>query len=681
MFVGRVDERKRLAAEVRPGQVVTLTGVGGVGKTRLALETAHALAGEHPDGAWWCDLTPIDGPDGLAVAVAAMLAVNLQSEMTAIAAIVDALRGRRAVVVFDNCEHLLDGAAALIDAVVRYCPHVSVLATSREPLGVDAERVWPVRPLDPDLEGVELFLDRAVAADATFVPGEDRAVLVQLCRHVDGIPLAIELAAARVRSMAPEELLARLDDRFRLLRGGTRGGLERHRTLGATLDWSYGLLDEREQRLLDCLGVFSGAFDLAAVEQICTEDRSDTFEAIDLLASLVDKSMVVAERTPAGTRYRLLETVRHYCEAHAFDRGELEGLRHRHLQHYVAVAERGFAGWLDDYGSGRSLLDRDWDNLRAATQHALTRRATETLERLFAALSWPASYALSYEVGDWAQQAVDAGCAGPATFGTAATMAAIIGRFDEGERLARGGIAVATHPLAPATWMCWVGLMQGLSRAGWTTEADEAVKAGHQTAKEAIGDWGDGFFSAMRAFRECRNDPEAAAGHARHAEAIANAKGNVLLTVDVLHLLGVYHALNGDFTRGTDSARRALTLADSLHLPRSRDGARNTLAQLVILSDPSQLTHEVSDAITGAISERLWYDLWPTIRMLARWCGRHGQRELATVIVGHLDANHLAPARGQTLDELRSQPGADRLLEHGARLDRDELAAHILERL
>ena len=208
--------------------------------------------------------------------------------------------------VFDNCEHLLDAAVELIDQLMTKCPTVAALATSREPLGVGPEHVWRVRSLDPESEGVELFVERATAADGSFTM-EDRAVVVELCRHLDGIPLAIELAAARVRSMSPAEVLGRLGDRFKLLRGGARGGLDRHRTLAATLDWSYSLLGEQEATVLDRLAVFAGSFDLAAAEQVCSDDIADEADVADLVASLVDKSMVAAERLPAGTRYRLLE--------------------------------------------------------------------------------------------------------------------------------------------------------------------------------------------------------------------------------------------------------------------------------------------------------------------------------------------------------------------------------------
>ena len=256
--------------------MVTLTGVGGVGKTRLATEAARAAAGEFPDGVWLCELAPVADPDAVAHAVATTLAVRRQEGLSMLDSVVDALRGRRLLLILDNCEHVLDAAAELARRVTASCPTVALLATSREPVGVAAERVWAVPSLDAAVEGVELFCDRAAAADAAFSPTEaDRAVIAAICGRLDGIPLAIELAAARVRSMTPSELAGRLDDRFRLLRGGRRGGLERHQTLRATVQWSHQLLTGQERALFDRLAVFAGGFDLDSAEAVCADDTID----------------------------------------------------------------------------------------------------------------------------------------------------------------------------------------------------------------------------------------------------------------------------------------------------------------------------------------------------------------------------------------------------------------------
>ena len=328
-------------AELPARPMVTLTGVGGVGKTRLATEAARAAAGEFPDGVWLCELAPVADPDAVAHAVATTLAVRRQEGLSMLDSVVDALRGRRLLLILDNCEHVLDAAAELARRVTASCPTVALLATSREPVGVAAERVWAVPSLDAAVEGVELFCDRAAAADAAFSPTEaDRAVIAGICGRLDGIPLAIELAAARVRSMTPTELAGRLDDRFRLLRGGRRGGLERHQTLRATVQWSHQLLTGQERALFDRLAVFAGGFDLDSAEAVCADDTIDPLDVGDLLAALVDKSMVVADRHGPRTRYRLLETLRQYGEERLAEDGELAPLRDRHLDHYVATARQ-----------------------------------------------------------------------------------------------------------------------------------------------------------------------------------------------------------------------------------------------------------------------------------------------------------------------------------------------------
>jgi len=589
-FVGRVEDLKRLAADVGPRRVVTLTGVGGVGKTRLALETAEGLSPSFADGVWWCDLAPLDDPGGLVAAVAATLGIALQAEHTPIDAIVDGLRGRNALVVFDNCEHLLDTVPSLIKAVGAGCAAVAVLATSREPLGVAGERVWPVRSLDPETDGVELFIDRASAADATFTPG-DRAVLVELCRHLDGIPLAIELAAARVRVMSPAEILERLGDRLRLLRGGARGGLDRHRTLATTLDWSYGLLSPTERALLDRLAVFAGSFDLAAVEAVCTDDVVDALDVVDLVSSLVDKSMVVAERSSTGTRYRLLETVRHYTENHLAQQDGLGELRDRHLEHYLEVAEAALIRYLNDYTSGRVVFDREWDNLRAATNHALARRDSEVLARMFAALGLYPGSALRFEVLDWARQAAEIPDARPATFGMAASLAATFGRFDEGVRLAEAGIAAAPSSLDPQTQQCWTALFISRERTDNYGLAYEAAAAAHQTSSALWGEYADGFWSAVLAVMGTVPDtaPDDAARWAQRAETLIASRRNPSLSAHVLAVLATYYERAGDPDRGIAYCREALAVAEEHDIARSRNLARIALARLLasILGPPA----------------------------------------------------------------------------------------------
>ena len=329
-MVGNVVDLQRRVANLARARVVTLTGPGGVGKTRAAIEIGWLVVDEFIDGVWLVELGPIGDVGLVFTGIAAALGVHPQPGMTVVDSIVDWCYGRRMLLVLDNCEHVLDPVAEIVAAVVTRSSTVTIVATSREPLGVDGEIVVRIPSLE-EIYGIELFVLRAMAADSSFEPTDvDSETIAEICRRLDGIPLAIELAAARIRSLTPTELLARLDDRFRLLRGA-RGGLERHQTLRATVAWSYQLLDTNARLLFDRLSVFAGSFDLAAAEAICAGDGLDDADIIDLLGDLVDKSMVLAIRSERGTRYRLLETLRQYAEERLDDCGATARLRDAHL--------------------------------------------------------------------------------------------------------------------------------------------------------------------------------------------------------------------------------------------------------------------------------------------------------------------------------------------------------------
>jgi predicted ATPase len=680
-FVGQVEDLKRLVAAVGVGSVVTLTGVGGVGKTRLALEAATTLRTEFADGAWWCDLAALEDPGSLVGAVAATLSIAMQAGLTPTDSVVDWLSGRSLLVVLDNCEHLLDAAAELVDAVLAACPSISVLATSREPLGLDGEQVWPVRSLDPDLEGVQLFLERAIAADASFTPGDDRAVLVELCRHLDGIPLAIELAAAKVRAMSPNEVLDRLGDRFRLLRGGARGGMDRHRTLTATLDWSYGQLPPDQRQLLDRLCVFAGNFDLAAVKEVCMTEVVDDIDVLDAMTSLVDKSMVVAERHSLGTRYRLLETVRQYGEGHAATMGELADLRVRHLQYYLGVVEAAAAAWFHDYIRGKEVFDREWDNIRAATQTALANSDSHALGRIFTGIGTPAVQGLRWEVGDWADAAIELDDAHVAAFGTAAVFSGIFGDYERCEALARAGMSVASDASYDELLTCRTALYIGLARSGQMDLALEVLRAVQRAAMEVGDPYGDALSSSTYALRALATDPAGVAAYAQRSETLIAAYRHAVLRSEVLGNLSRYYALVGDASRGIDYCRENIALAEEHQLPRGVHHARNALAQLLMRTETEDPIPALREAISGASHARSWYDLWPTMLILAEYWMTRNQPDAAAVLVGYLDSHHLITVNDTTRELLGSSPDVRLAQEQGARLDRDQLVAFVLEHL
>ncbi|MCJ7672422.1 MAG: adenylate/guanylate cyclase domain-containing protein, partial [Acidimicrobiia bacterium] len=423
-FVGRDKELGKIADALRSAPLVTLTGVGGVGKTRLAVQVAAQVLPHYPDGAWLCELATADSPDTLIQVVASALAVPSRSGMDLAQAVVEYLRPKHLLLVLDNCEHLLDPAGDLADRIVEMCPNVRLLATSREGLAVDGEQVIPLRslPLPGEhadagaieaADAVQLFVERARAAQADFsVAASDLAAVAEICRRLDGMPLAIELAAARAVAMSPSEIASLLDERFRLLTGGRRSAVERHQTLRATVDWSYGLLEERQRLVFDRLGVFAGTFDGAAATAVVGVEGIERFDVLDALTDLVAKSMVVAERTDDGTtRYHLLETLRQYAREQLDETGAADDWRRRHAEHYAAfAADSGTALLGPDEIAWRHRLIEDADNLRAAVTWALDRDDEPDVRigfRIVAALHIEAAMRRASGVSAWAARALE----------------------------------------------------------------------------------------------------------------------------------------------------------------------------------------------------------------------------------------------------------------------------------
>lgn len=326
-FVGREREVADLRRLVEDTRLLTLTGAGGSGKTRLALAVAREVVGRFEDGAWWVELAPLSDPELVPQAVGSALGVEETPGRALSEAIVEDLRTRYALLILDNCEHLMGACAALADTLLRACPNLKILATSREALNIGGEREWIVPPLslpDPgrgaDIEELRrygaawLFLERAKGAVPSFeLAGENAPAVARLCRRLDGIPLAIELAAARTKVLSVGQILGRLEDSLKLLTGTDRAAPERQRTLRGTLDWSYELHGEQERKLFGRLSVFAGGWTLEAAEFVGSGGDIEGEEILDLLSGLVDKSMVVAEvGTGDSPRYRLLEPVRQY---------------------------------------------------------------------------------------------------------------------------------------------------------------------------------------------------------------------------------------------------------------------------------------------------------------------------------------------------------------------------------
>jgi predicted ATPase/class 3 adenylate cyclase len=378
-FIGREHDVERVASALVESRSVTLTGVGGVGKTRLALQVAAEVVPRFAHGAWLVELGGLTDPDGLEGAVAAALGVGPQPFQELGTTLLNFIRERRMLLLLDNCEHLLDAAARFADRALRDAAELTVLATSREALGLAGERVCGVPPLElpssapgaapsEACASVALFVDRARAARAEFALGQDTwPSVAQICARLDGIPLAIELAAARIRSMGAGEILQRLDQRFQLLTGGMRQSADRHQTLRRAIDWSYDLLTPAEQTLLQRLAVCAGGFDLAAAEAIGPYAGADRWETDDLLARLVERSLVVLDDAGRRTRYRMLETIRDYAVERLVDARGADDARAAHAEYFARFAQVAGAGLRGaDEVAWVVAIERELDNLDTA---------------------------------------------------------------------------------------------------------------------------------------------------------------------------------------------------------------------------------------------------------------------------------------------------------------------------
>lgn len=377
-IIGRRRELDELAAAVRSSRLVTITGTGGVGKTRISIELADENQDAFPDGVYFVDLSTVM-TGGVVQAIAAAMELSEEAGRTLQASLASAIGSRRMMLILDNCEHLFDESARLAQSLLAHSANLCLVATSRQPLGIVGEITRPLASLaapesqmhiEPDeaikFDAVRLFVDRAEASLPAFrLTAENSACVSEICRRLDGIPLALELAAARIRLLSPAQIAARLHDRFRLLTGGNRVALPRQQTLRALIDWSYDLLSEDEQKLLESLSIFVGGWNLEAAEAVCGGD-----EVLDALTLLVDKSLVIVEDGREERRYRLMESVREYAREKLSAQDDLPGIQARHLDHYLTLAEeadRGMRGpqqidWL-------RRVDRDHDNMRSALDY------------------------------------------------------------------------------------------------------------------------------------------------------------------------------------------------------------------------------------------------------------------------------------------------------------------------
>jgi len=397
-FIGREKEISEIKQSLMIHRLVTLTGVGGTGKTRLALQVAADLLDQFPHGTWFVEFAPLNQPDLIPQTILAFIGISEQPGLTALQQLDEYLHHKKLLLILDNCEHLLQACAEVVNSLLSHSSTLTIMATSREAFGISGEVIWHVPSLSlPDIkqstdlehlsryEAVQLFIERATLVQPHFqVTKENAPAIAQICFRLDGIPLALELAAARVRTLGVDQINKRLDDRFRLLTGGSRTALERHQTLRATIDWSYNLLSENERILLCRLSVFVGGCDLEAAEQVCAGSNDiSSSDVLDLLTHLVDKSLVILE----GSRYRMLETTRHYAIEKWKGSGVEESAQNDHLAYFLQLAEEAEGQLIGpDQAQWLNRLEREHDNFRSALRWCMESGKGEEAARIAGAL-------------------------------------------------------------------------------------------------------------------------------------------------------------------------------------------------------------------------------------------------------------------------------------------------------
>jgi predicted ATPase len=448
-FVGREEQTTRLAAAVLDHRLVTLTGAGGVGKTRLAAKVAATIADRFSDGAWLVELAPTSNPATVPTLLANVLSVTASPGSSVTESVVDALKGKTLLIVLDNCEHVIDATSELVETILRNTESVSILATSREDLGIAGERLWPVPTLDVtsgvDSEAVKLFIDRARAVNPQFdlVPGTDDVdAVTAICRDLDGLALAIELAAARMVSMTPQDVAARLDDRLQVL-GSSRRGMPHHRTLRQTVAWSYDLLDDDERALLERCAVFANGFDLDSAVAIC--DEWDEFTILDLLDSLVRKSLLTADIGRGRSRYHMLETIRQFAEEQLDASGWTDRVRRAHAEHFARRSETMWDLWCSpSQRDAIDWVDDEFAELRAGFRWAAEHGDTELAAKIASHTAMLSFVLQRFEPIAWVEEILEAATDAdlrqlPRAF-TAASICALTGGQDTAIRYAQTAV-------------------------------------------------------------------------------------------------------------------------------------------------------------------------------------------------------------------------------------------------
>ncbi|HEY4846077.1 MAG TPA: tetratricopeptide repeat protein, partial [Candidatus Dormibacteraeota bacterium] len=580
-FVGRTRELTRAAELLKTTRLLTLTGPGGSGKTRLALHLAADLLDRYPDGVWLVELAPVTDPAAVGPTVAAALHIGERPGRPAVDTIIAPLRSRQLLLVLDNCEHLIAACADLADAVLHACPRLTILATSREGLNVPGESLMPVPslrvpagdtlpPLDElrHYEAIGLFVDRSAAHQPAFTLTEENANdVVRICRRLDGVPLALELAAARVRVLSVAQVASRLDDRFRLLTGGGRTVVARQQTLRALIDWSYDLLSEPERVLLRRLSIFVRGWSLEAAEAVCSGDGIAREAILELLAHLVDKSLVLMQDRRGIARYGMLETIREYANEKLVDSGEVRAVRRQHFQHFFqAAVDRPL--WASAGDTMPVDFGVDYENMRAALDWIQSEPNTIDQELLIAgSLIGPAS--VRGRVGELRQILADALARSDPeaqTLGRArallasATLATMQGDFNVVAPLAEESVRLL-RALGQKRDLAFALIMVARATMPDVEASARAMRESRELLEELGDHWGLGMLLFnMADAAMTRGEYDAARSGHTEALALFRKHGNVLLSALPLLSLGRLACAGGDYVRARALVEEALAI-------------------------------------------------------------------------------------------------------------------------
>ncbi|MDP3983886.1 MAG: adenylate/guanylate cyclase domain-containing protein [Acidimicrobiia bacterium] len=641
-YIGRDDLVDEIEADLRSTALVTLAGIGGVGKTRLSQQVGAQVLPQYEDGVWFVDLAPLSRAEAVDSAVARVLAVAERTTEEVGTTVAQALRDQHLLTILDNCEQVMPKVASLVEQVIGSAPAARFLVTSRESLGVYGEKVLRLSGLDEN-SAVSLFVARAAEAGASIDLDADRAVIAELCRRLDGLPLAIELAAARSRSMTPAEILERVDGRFLIFLGNERR-IPRHRTLEAMVDWSYQLLTDEERTLLNRLAVFVGSFDLASTEEVCADDRLDRFAVDDLLDRLVDKSLVAATSSSDATRFRLLETVRQFATQQLASSGEADLVRDRHVRFFTQRAQTlGARIHSDQMAEASAAVAFDVDNLDAAIDRLGDQQRHEEKAQLVSALSlfWlttaPTAGRQRYEELVAAEEALEPELR-LATLIAAASLMSDQGFAARSLELLERARAVAEHhslQLPPYSYYVAATVAEMDGRPEDTIGLAEKGIAG---ASEEENDFVTLALRARMLTSLIKADPDRALDHAQQTLTLAQEHGFDLFIAAGHFLVGTVHLLQDRLPEAEPEFDKAIDAAAGA-LPQVEIGAKITLAAGYRNSAPDLALTLAQEGIRLEAQS----DVMPAFRVIAGdliallWA-RNGQTEAAALVLAAGDS-------------------------------------------